>query len=92
MVTGLDTTEWLPSVSAIIRNTETGEEVIMRQTTDGFTFNQTVLYGDFFNMSILMQPTGHTCIVDHSSGIVTGNVDNIFVICKKSKLVFKINY
>jgi len=84
VVIGLDATEWLPSVSAIMRNTETGEAVILRQTTENVALNRPVLYGETFNLVMLTQPTGHTCVIDPASGTVTGNIDDIAMTCTKN--------
>jgi len=79
-------------VGGTIRGLPAGERVILRNNdaemsrveSDGsFSFKTRLAYGSSYNVSVrsIDQPDSATCTVDNGSGVVTGAVQNIAVVC-----------
>jgi hypothetical protein len=50
--------------------------------SDGaYTFNTSINYGTGYNVTILTQPVGQTCVVSNGSNTITSNVSNVNVTC-----------
>lgn len=47
-----------------------------------FTFNTSIVDGDDYDVTVLTQPTGQTCVVTHGSGTLHGdNIETVVVTC-----------
>jgi hypothetical protein len=46
-----------------------------------FTFSTSVASGAAYNVTVLTQPTGQSCTVTHGSGMASGEVANVQVVC-----------
>ena len=49
-----------------------------------YTFNAALNYGATYNVTVLTQPAGQTCVVLNSSGTVAGNVTNVNISCDET--------
>ena len=58
-----------------------GSDLAIEPPATAFTFGTTLEWGTPYAVGIASQPHGQLCTIDHASGTVQGNVDDIAVAC-----------
>jgi hypothetical protein len=46
-----------------------------------YTFNTSIDYGTGYNVTVLTQPIGQTCVVSNASNTITANITNVNITC-----------
>lgn len=67
--------------SVVLQNN--GGDYLVVAANGTFSFATAVPYGSTYNVTVLAQPAGQTC-VSYGSGTVTGNITNVVVTCTTS--------
>jgi hypothetical protein len=65
--------------SAVLQN-NAGDNLTVN-ANDSFTFATTLNGGSNYQVTVLTQPIGQTCVVDNGSGTVDANVSNVTLTC-----------
>lgn len=70
----------LASAPVTLRNTVTGED-LQRSSNGPFTFTTSQAAGASYNVIVGNQPSGLTCSVSQGSGVISGHVSTVAVLC-----------
>ena len=69
------------TASGLVLQNNATDNLVVASGASSFTFSQTQLAGNSYNVTVYQQPTGESCTVSSGSGIISGSVSNVRVAC-----------
>ncbi|MFZ5698125.1 MAG: hypothetical protein ACOY9J_05305 [Pseudomonadota bacterium] len=69
----------VPENSVVLANNGSDNKTVANNGSDSFT--NRIPYGSTYNVTVVTQPAGRTCVVLNGSGIATANVTDIQITC-----------
>jgi hypothetical protein len=63
----------------VLQNNGGDDETII--ANGAYTFDTQIDFGTLYNVTVLTQPVGQTCVVGNGNGTISGNVTNTNIVC-----------